>query len=81
MYDSLGITVLSLPFEATPNRNNSPQSLSQPEKDDTIGVNKFPQSAGREPVGILVGLGCRLELSLGVGLCIAQRSVRFGHHR
>ena len=81
MYDSLAITIVSL-CSATPSaRNSSPQCLSQAKKDDTISVDKFPQGAGRELVGILIGLRCRLELFLGACFRIAQCSSRFCHHR
>ena len=59
----------------------SPQGLGQANKDDAIGMHKFPQSTGWEPVGILVGPGCRLELFLGERLRVAQNSSRLVHHR
>ena len=81
MYDSLAIGALSLHSAVLSSRNSLPQSLGQAGKDGTIGVHKFPESARREPVGISIGLGCRLELFLDERFGVVQRSSGLSHHR
>jgi len=81
MYDSLVIGALSLHSAVLSSGNGVPQSLGQASKDGTIGVHEFPESARREPVGILVGLGCRLDLFLDERLGVVQRGSGLSHHR
>lgn len=79
MYDSLAVTSLGVSCVVLSRGNKSPQSLSQANEDDTIGVDELPQSAGWEPAGIFVGFRRSLELFLGVCLRIGQHSCRFNH--